>query len=86
MMFYICTKFHEKILNGIRVMERTRNINGQTDGQTDRWTDGRWARHNTTRLRRAYKKGLCKNRSKGKLRQHCPPDNKLIITLSEQRN
>ena len=44
MMVYICTKFHENILNGIRVMERTRKVNGRTDrrtdGQTDRWTDG----------------------------------------------
>ena len=44
MMVYICTKFHENILNGIRVMERTRKVNG------------RRARHNTTRLQRAYKK------------------------------
>ena len=55
-MVNICTKFHENILNGIRVMERTRKINGRTDGQTDGRTDGRRARHNTTRLRRAYKK------------------------------
>ena len=55
-MVYICTKFHENILNGIRVMERTREVNGRTDRRTDRWTDGRRARHNTTRLRRAYKK------------------------------
>ena len=40
---YIYTKFHENTLNGIRVMERTRNVNGRTDGQR--------ARHNTTRLR-----------------------------------
>ena len=31
MMVYICTKFHENILNGIRVMERTRKVNGQMD-------------------------------------------------------
>ena len=58
-MVYICTKFHENILNGIRVMERTRNVNGRTDGRPDRQTDGRTdrvARHNTTCLRRAYKK------------------------------
>ena len=47
MVVYICTKLHENILNGIRVMERTRKVNGRTDG----WR----ARHNTTRLRRAYK-------------------------------
>ena len=44
MKVYICTKFHENILNGIRVMERTRKVNGRTDGrpdrQTDGWTDG----------------------------------------------
>ena len=38
-MVYICTKFHETILNGIRVMERTRKVNGWIDGQKDRWTD-----------------------------------------------
>ena len=46
MMDYTCTKFHDYILNGIRVMERTRKVNGQTDRQR--------ARHNTTRLRQAY--------------------------------
>ena len=35
MIVYICTKFHENILNGNRVMERTRNVNGQTDGRAD---------------------------------------------------
>ena len=40
MIVYICTKFHENILNGIRVMERTRLVNGRTDGRTNRWTDG----------------------------------------------
>ena len=40
MMVYICTKFHENILNGIRVMEQTRKVNGGTDGQTARQTDG----------------------------------------------
>ena len=35
MMVYICTKFHENILNGIRVMERTRKVNGRTDRRTD---------------------------------------------------
>ena len=32
MMIYICTKFHENILNRIRVKERTRKVNRQTDG------------------------------------------------------
>ena len=40
MMVYICTKFHENIVNGIRVMERTRKVNGRTDGRPDRRTDG----------------------------------------------
>ena len=40
MMVYICTKFHENILNCIRVMERTQKDNGRTDGQTDGRTDG----------------------------------------------
>ena len=35
MMVYICTKFHKNILNGIIVMERTRKVNGRTDGRTD---------------------------------------------------
>ena len=33
----LCTlsdEFHETILNGIRVMERTRKVNGRTDGRT----------------------------------------------------
>ena len=35
-MLYICAKFREIISNGIKVMERTRIINGlRTDGQTD---------------------------------------------------
>ena len=34
-MVYICTKFHENILNGIRVMERTRKVNRRTDTRTD---------------------------------------------------
>ena len=50
MMVYIST---------IRVIERTRKVNGRTDGRLDRrtgrQTNGRRARHNTTRLRRAYK-------------------------------
>ena len=33
-MVYICTKFHENILNGIRIMERTRKIR-RTDGGHD---------------------------------------------------
>ena len=41
MMVYICTKFHENILNDIRVMERTQKVNGRTDGRPDRRTDGR---------------------------------------------
>ena len=36
MMVCICTKFNENILNCIRVMERTRKVNGRTDG----WTEG----------------------------------------------
>ena len=39
-MFYICTKFRENILNGIRVMEPTQKVNGRTDGRPDRRTDG----------------------------------------------
>ena len=60
MMVNICTKFHENILNGIRVMERTRKVNGRTDGRRER--------HKTTRLRRAYKNEkdlLCGYRDKG---------------------
>ena len=56
MMVYICTKFHENILNGIRVVERTQKVNRRTDGCPDRQTEGRRARHNTTHLRQAYKK------------------------------
>ena len=41
MMVYICTEFHENILNGIRVMERTQKVNGWTDGWTDGGYDGR---------------------------------------------
>ena len=36
MMVYICKKFHENILIGIRKMERRRKVNGRAD----RWTDG----------------------------------------------
>ena len=43
-MVYICNKFHENILNSIKVMERTRKANGPTDRRLDRrkdrWTDG----------------------------------------------
>ena len=63
MMIYICTKFHENILNGFRVMERTRKVNGQTDG--------RRARHNTTRLRRAYKNE--KKTGERKMSKQSPP-------------
>ena len=52
MMVYICTKFHENILNRIRVMKWTRKVNGRTDGHSD----GRRA-HNMTCLRRVYKNG-----------------------------
>ena len=41
MMVYIFTKFHENILSGIRVMERTRKANGRTDRRKDGQTDGR---------------------------------------------
>ena len=41
MMVYICTKFHENIMNGVRFMERTGNVNGRTDGRPDRQTDER---------------------------------------------
>ena len=40
MMVYICTKFHQNILNDIRVMERTRKVNRRTDERPDRRTDG----------------------------------------------
>ena len=35
---YIGEKFHENILNGIRVMERTQNYEALMDGQKDRRT------------------------------------------------
>ena len=39
-MLYICAKFREIILNGIKVIERTRMIiRGRTDGMTDGRTD-----------------------------------------------
>ena len=34
MMVYICTKFHENILNGISVMEQTQRVNGRRDKTT----------------------------------------------------
>ena len=39
MMVYFCTKFHENILNSIRVMERTGKVNERMDRQTDRGHD-----------------------------------------------
>ena len=40
-MLYICAKFREIILNGIKVIERTQMINRwRTDGRTDWQTDG----------------------------------------------
>ena len=39
MMVYISTKFHENILNGIRVMKRTRKVNRGTDGRMDKGHD-----------------------------------------------
>ena len=48
MMIYICTKFHENILNGIELRSGHKKLtDGRADGQT---------RHNTTRLRWAYQK------------------------------
>ena len=38
MMVYICSKFHENILNGIRVMERTGKVNRRTDRRTEATT------------------------------------------------
>ena len=38
MMVYFCTKFHESILNSIRVIELTRKVNRRTDGRPDRQT------------------------------------------------
>ena len=55
-MVYICTKFHENILNGIRVMERTGKVNRRTSGQMDIQTDRRRAPHKRTPLRWAYEK------------------------------
>ena len=34
MVLYICVKFRENILKGIRVMERTRNYEALTDGHS----------------------------------------------------
>ena len=39
---YFCTKFHEIISNGIRVMEQTQKVNRWVSGQTDGWR----AQHN----------------------------------------
>ena len=39
MIVYICTKFHENILNGITVMERTQKVNGRMDRQMYGWMD-----------------------------------------------
>ena len=36
MMVYISTKFHENILNGIRVMEQTQKVNRWTAGRHDK--------------------------------------------------
>ena len=46
MLVYICVKFHENILNGIRVMEVTRKL---TDGQTVRLESKKG--HNTVNFR-----------------------------------
>ena len=35
MVVHISTKFHENILNGIRVIKRTQRVNGWTDGGHD---------------------------------------------------
>ena len=39
MLVNICMKFHEDILNGFQVTERTRFCDGQTDVRTDRQMD-----------------------------------------------
>ena len=45
MLINICMKFHEDILNGIQVTERTLFVaDGQADGQTDGRTDGQTGR------------------------------------------
>ena len=41
-MVYICTKFHENIMNGNRVMEQTQKVNRRTDRRMD-------GRHNIIR-------------------------------------
>ena len=38
---YECMKFHQNILNGYQVIERTRFCDGRTDRQTDGRADGR---------------------------------------------
>ena len=39
-MLYICVHFRENISNGIRVMERTRNLEALADGRTLKISDG----------------------------------------------
>ena len=43
---YECMKFHRNILNGYQVIERTRFCDGQMDGRTDRWSNGRAGKNN----------------------------------------
>ena len=43
-MLYICVKFGENALDGIRVMEWARMMEALTDGQMDGRTDGRTLR------------------------------------------
>ena len=40
MMVNVCTKFHENIINGIRVMERTPKVYGRTSGHTNSGLSG----------------------------------------------
>ena len=47
-LFYITVKYHQNILNGIRVIERTRKCL-RTDGRTDERTDGRTDRRQAHR-------------------------------------
>ena len=39
---YICVKYGENILDGIRVVERTRMMEAQTDGRPFLWMDTYW--------------------------------------------
>ena len=39
LVLYICVKFHANISDSIRVMERTRMMEGLPDRGTDGWTD-----------------------------------------------